>query len=132
MDVSQNERDHWMMLLGACIASTGGREEVLEKIGVELCPVPHVREILEGMKAGNRAVVVSTMKASGIDIDDGDTCLIGLIRTVSRRLLRRRCIAMAQSLDGHARLMPEQFLDKLRTTITVLEKHYDVKENGDG
>tara|TARA_R110002110_G_C13406257_1_gene713204 strand:+ start:486 stop:866 length:381 start_codon:yes stop_codon:yes gene_type:complete len=110
----------WLIALGAAIADTDFRDELIAKVG-NGARNPKTKGMLDALASSNVTAAHDWATRLGFPVHEGERCLPQLIESLRTRAVSRRLTHIATSLDYCARLTPEDFAEMLRGYMKELD-----------
>lgn len=99
------EWEHWLVIVGACLASKTAREHVFANLAPDDCPYVNLQGILRSMKTedveGIKGAIAEFYFLQGVDWSDG--CLAGIVGKVKKSAAKRRAVKEALEKLNEAR-----------------------------
>ena len=97
-EADHREWEHWLILVGACMASGIQREKIFKQIEPSDCPYPQVANILAALKDGTAENIQREVKSfyflDGVDTSDG--IINGIVGRVKSTAAKRNRILKAE------------------------------------
>ena len=115
-----DDRDRWLLLLGAVIASKEQRQQVWRRVDVNLAP-QEIKEFLLALKVGNRQGAETVASQFGFAAA-GNSLVDGLVSAISQEQRKARYQQAVDRLAYTKGLAADQFIPTMRQLLDELEK----------